>query len=211
MESTPKNTNIELRKISSEDIRRMSSWISDPEVNSSWYGLDDDGDPLHIGYSPTKILYSDQEQIDMHFAQLDRNVFSIYTNKEGHIGEVQIDVEPSLKEAQVFIIIGRKDLWYHHLGTMALLTTLELVFVSYGLHRAWVDVPDYNFHALHIFESIGFTIEGHLRATHLKHGEWYDSKIMGMLSEEYSTLRNNLHNYLPLDQDLETSNPPVKS
>ena len=39
-----------------EDVKRITEWLDDAEVNSMWYGLGDDGKPLHIGYSPHELL-----------------------------------------------------------------------------------------------------------------------------------------------------------
>ena len=45
-----------------EDVGRLATWLSDPDVTSAWYGLGDDGAPLHIGYSPQETLKAtDQE------------------------------------------------------------------------------------------------------------------------------------------------------
>ena len=57
------------------------------------------------------------------------------------------------------------------------------------MHRVWVDVPEYNEHALQMFRQLGFVLEGHLRGTHRKNDEWYDSMALGLLSDEYSRRR----------------------
>ena len=45
---------IALRSPAIEDIERVSEWLADSQVSESWYGLDSDGIPLHIGYSPVE-------------------------------------------------------------------------------------------------------------------------------------------------------------
>jgi len=60
------------------------------------------------------------------------------------------------------------------------------------LHRAWVDVPEYNEHALQMFRHLGFVLEGHLRRTHRKDNDWYDSFAMGLLADEYPRRRARL-------------------
>jgi RimJ/RimL family protein N-acetyltransferase len=181
-----------LVNVTREDIRRMAQWLKDPEVAASWYGTDDKGDALHIGYSPGGILEAPQEEWDQVFNDEERKIYSIYHAKEGHIGEAQMVIEPPLHEAQLFIIIGRKDLWSHHLGSAAMLQLLDIAFYTYKLHRAWVDVPDYNTHAIHMCERMGFLLEGHLRSTHPKDGKWYDSRVMGLLETEYKRRRDRL-------------------
>lgn len=183
---------VTLVSITRADVQRMADWLDDEEVNSFWYGLDDDGLPLHLGYSPHRILQAPSEEWDQVFESGDRKIFSVYTAEGDHIGEGQLFIEWPLAEAQLVLMIGRKDLWHHHYGTMASIKLLDEAFENLGLHRVWVDVPEYNEHALQMFRHIGFVLEGHLRKTHRKNGEWYDSFAMGLLTEEYSRRRSRL-------------------
>jgi RimJ/RimL family protein N-acetyltransferase len=175
-----------------EDVQRLADWLDDPEVSSSWYGQGEDGTPLHIGYAPRQILQTSQAEWDHVFENEDRQIYSFHTSDGDHIGEGQLVVEWPLLEAQVFILIGRKDLWHHHYGTMALIHLLDQAFQAHGLHRVWADIPDYNEHALSMFRHLGFVLEGHLRKTHRKDGEWYDSHAMGLLTDEYNRRRSRL-------------------
>jgi RimJ/RimL family protein N-acetyltransferase len=175
-----------------EDVKRIMEWLDDAEVNSMWYGLGDDGKPLHIGYSPHELLEASDEQIQQVFEDDVRRIYSVYTNDGAHIGEGQLVVESPLMEAQLFLLVGRKDLWHHHYGTMAMIKLLDEAYEDHGLHRVWVDVPEYNEHALQMCQHLGFVLEGHLRKTHRKDGQWYDSSAMGLLAEEYMRRRSRL-------------------
>ena len=180
-------------EVSREDVSRIRDWLRDPEVSSLWYGTDDsDGHALHIGYAPEQIEGIDDDGWHQIFSQDERRIYSIYSTEESHIGEGQLLVEWPLEEAQLFIMIGRKDLWHHHYGTAALVAMLDEAFNSLELHRVWVDVPEYNVHALQMFRHLGFVLEGHLRRTHRKDGDWYDSFAMGLLTDEYSRRRNRV-------------------
>ncbi len=181
-----------LTEVSRDDVARIGRWLEDPEVMGLWYGADEQGKPLHIGYSPKEMLQADEAEWGRVFNDDTRKVFSVYDAQESHIGEAQIVVEPPLHEAQAFVIIGRKDLWLHHFGSAAMLKVLDIAFYEYNLHRIWVDVPVYNVHAQHMCERLGFVLEGHLRSTHPKDGEWYDSVIMGLLETEYARRRPRL-------------------
>ncbi len=183
---------VSLSPVTREDVQRMRQWLDDPEVNSLWYGLGDDGSPMHLGYSPHTILDSSQDDWEGTFASEDRKFFSVYSTDGDHIGEGQLAIEWPLVEAQLVLIIGRKDLWHHHYGTMALIKLLDESFSNLGLHRVWADIPEYNEHALQMFRQVGFVLEGHLRKTHRKDGEWYDSFAMGLLVDEYSRRRTRL-------------------
>jgi RimJ/RimL family protein N-acetyltransferase len=184
--------NVSLEPVTRDDVQRMKEWLDDPEVNSLWYGLGDDGLPIHWGYSPGAILESTDSDWHLVFSTEDRKIFSVYTSEGEHIGEGQLIIEWPLVEAELLLIVGRKDLWHHHYGTMAVVKLLDEAFSNLGLHRVWVDVPEYNEHALQMFRHVGFVLEGHLRKTHRKDGEWYDSFAMGLLMDEYSRRRARL-------------------
>ena len=175
-----------------EDVQRLVDWLNDSEVSSLWYGQGEDGLPLHIGYSPHRVMQAPDAEWRRVFEDADRKIFAIHTDTEEHIGEAQLVIEWALQEAQLFILIGRKDLWHHHYGTAALIHLLDQAYETYELHRVWVDVPEYNEHALQMFRHFGFVLEGLLRKTHRKDDKWYDSFAMGLLTEEYVRRRSRL-------------------
>ena len=180
---------VQLAAITREDVSRVDEWLNDTEVNSSWYGVDQHGIPLHIGYAPQEMRQASEDEWQQVFQDDDRKILSVYTKEGDHIGEGQLVIEWTRLEAQLFLLVGRKDLWHHHYGTAALIRLLDQAFDTFQLHRVWVDVPEYNEHALQMFRQLGFVLEGHLRGTHRKNDEWYDSMAMGLLSDEYSRRR----------------------
>ena len=183
---------VTLSQPTTEDIQRMVQWLDDVEVNTLWYGLDEGGLPLHIGYSPHDAVKTSGEEWQRIFEDEDRKIYSIYTKDGHHIGEGQLVIEWPLQEAQIFILIGRKELWHQHYGTMGLIRLLDEAYNTFGLHRVWADIPQYNEHALQMFRHVGFVLEGHLRKTHPRDGEWFDSLAMGLLTDEYVRRRSKL-------------------
>ena len=183
---------IRLAGVTVEDVARIEVWLDDPEVNTSWYGVDENQTPIHIGYSPHSMRSASGEAFVSTFEDDSRKIFSIYTSEGDHIGEGQLVIEWSLLEAQLFLLIGRKDLWHHHYGSAALIRLLDHAYDGCNLHRVWVDVPEYNENALAMCQHLGFILEGHLRGTHRKNGEWYDSLALGLLVEEYYRRRERL-------------------
>ena len=182
-----------LTSLTREDVQRVADWLEDPEVNSLWYGEDETGQPLHMGYSPREILSAPEaEWNDLLPDEERRKILSVYTSEGDHIGEGQLEFEWALLEAQLVLMIGRKDLWHHHYGTSALISLLDEAYDTYELHRVWVDVPEYNEHALRLCRHVGFVLEGHFRKTHRKGDAWYDSFAMGLLSDEYVRRRARL-------------------
>lgn len=196
---------LQLKQVSRADVSRMIDWLNNRIVLDSWYGSDEEGQPLHIGYSPAEMIKASERKWKTVFHGETRKIFSVYDAMEGHIGEAQMVIEPPLHEAQLFMLIGRQDLWLHHYGTIALGHLLDICFLNYKLHRVWVDVPIYNDHAIHICQRLGFLLEGHLRSTHQKDNKWYDSVIMGMLENEFQRRRQNV-----ASSSLPKSSKPVK-
>ena len=183
---------IKLLPVSRDDVKRIASWLEDDEVNSIWYGRNQEGIPQHVGYSPKEMADAGEELWEQVFVNDPRHkVFSVYDEGQ-HIGEGQIFLEPLLSNGRLFILVGRKELWYRGYGTAAMVEMLDLVFYTYNLHRAWVDIPEYNAPALHMCENIGFVLEGHLRGRHPKGDAWYDTLIMGLLTDEYARRRARL-------------------
>lgn len=175
-----------------EDFRRLSEWLIDPEVNAVWFGVGDDGKPLHATYSPEAILAGGSEEWDNVFKDENRAIFAIYSGDGEHVGEGQLLVEWPLLEAQAHLLVGRKDLWHHHYGTSGLVGLLDHAFGPLGLHRVWVDVSEYNELGMQMVQDVGFVVEGRLRKTHRKNNEWFDSSILGLLAEEYPRRRARL-------------------
>jgi RimJ/RimL family protein N-acetyltransferase len=175
-----------------EDIQRMADWLDDSEVNAVWYGVGDDGKALHTSYTPEVILAGGSEEWDQTFTNENRTIFSVYSGDGEHIGEGQLAIEWPLLEARIDLLIGRKDLWHHHYGTSALIGLLDHAFGPLALHRVWVDLPEYNEHGMVMAQHVGFVTEGHLRKTHRKNDEWYDSTVLGLLSDEYPRRRAKL-------------------
>ncbi len=175
-----------------EDVQRLSDWLDDPEVNAVWFGLGDNGKPLHATYEPAAILAGGDSEWDQIFNDESRTIFSIYSGEGDHIGEGQLLVEWPLLEAQAHLLLGRKDLWHQHYGTSALVGLLDHAFGPLGLHRVWVDVSEYNEPGMQMVQHVGFVLEGHLRKSHRKNNEWFDSAILGLLADEYPRRRAKL-------------------
>lgn len=175
-----------------EDVERLAQWLEDEEVNSSWYGLGDDGTPLHAGYAPLVVLSGNAHDWDRVFNNENRKIFAVYSGDGEHVGEAQLALDWPLLEAQAFLLLGRTDIWGLHYGTTAFVELLDHAFNDLGLHRIWVDVPEYNPQGMSMVESIGFVLEGHFRKARRHGGQWFDSYVLGLLADEYARRRSRL-------------------
>ena len=43
---------VKLKQVTREDIKRISIWLEDKEINENWFGRYTYGDPALLGYDP---------------------------------------------------------------------------------------------------------------------------------------------------------------
>ncbi|NJL45281.1 MAG: GNAT family N-acetyltransferase [Leptolyngbyaceae cyanobacterium SM2_3_12] len=83
------------------------------------------------------------------------------------------------------IVVTEKGQGY---GRLALGQLQHMAFETYQTHRFWLDVKTFNPRARHLYESVGFVLEGCLREA-LKTPNGYQSMyLMAMLEAEYRAL-----------------------
>ena len=72
----------------------------------------------------------------------------------------------------------------------ALPLLLRHAFEGLGINRLEADVDPRNAASLHLLEKLGFRREGYLRQRYLQLGERQDSVLLGLLAEDWRTLRS---------------------
>ncbi|HJN58611.1 MAG TPA: GNAT family protein [Dehalococcoidia bacterium] len=181
-----------LREVSRDDVKRVMDWLKDDEVSESWYGRYSYGDPAHLGYDPQNMIDASEEEWERTFNDPNhephRTILSITKSDEEHVGEIQLSIDEALGDAQLSILIGRKDLWHKGYGSSVLLMIMEYVFEKLKLYRIWVDIPEYNQAARTLFDHAGFKHEGTLRKSRPHEGARFNSVIMGILSQEFNSI-----------------------
>lgn len=73
-------------------------------------------------------------------------------------------------------------------GSEATKLMLEYGFGILNLHRIELDVYSFNKRAAHVYEKLGFKIEGVKRENWYYEHQYYDSVVMGILESEYRDL-----------------------
>lgn len=181
---------VNLKNVTREDIPRLIDWLDDKDVYENWFGKYTYNEPAHLGYEPKNMLEATEEEWNEVFHdphhEPHRSIFSIYLN-DHHIGEAQLSIDESLGDAQLSVLIGDKSVWHKGYGTEAALALLEHSFINLGMYRAWVDIPEFNKNAVTLFEKIGFVHEGTFRKSRPRNGQRFNSVVMGMLIDEYSS------------------------
>jgi len=75
-------------------------------------------------------------------------------------------------------------------GRQALLLILRWCFEEQNAHRVWLDVRSANTRAQHVYQSIGFSMEGILRDAVYVNGTFESLMVMSILEEEYHRQQN---------------------
>jgi len=172
---------VRIRAIEKADIDEIMKWVNDREVM----------DNLIIRYPVSRY----QEEKWMEKALEDSNprnkVFAIETKDGVYLGGIglhRIDWENS--NAEVGIVIGKKEYWNKGYGSDSMMTLLKFAFNRMNLHRVYLKVYDFNVRGIKSYEKCGFRREGVLRHDLYINGDYHDSIIMGVLKDEFKKIPN---------------------
>jgi RimJ/RimL family protein N-acetyltransferase len=121
----------------------------------------------------------------------DRIVWVIIDNSTGNVvGESvlnDLDAHSRWCNFRIWISGARS----RGLGTEATRLTLTHAFEEQALNRVELQVYDFNPRARHVYEKVGFVLEGTKRQALLLDGAWADAHDMAILAEEW----NQHHGY----------------
>lgn len=102
------------------------------------------------------------------------------------IGEVIInEIDDDNQSANIRIALFDPKFYGHGYGTEALRLAVNYGFEEANLHRIELGVFDFNPRAIHVYEKIGFKLEGTLRDALLWDGKFHDQYLMSILKYEW--------------------------
>ena len=167
---------VRIRALQKSDIAEIMKWINDPEVKSN----------LLMRYPVSQ--YQEERWIETALGtDNQRNkTFALETKDGVYLGGIglhKIDWENS--NAEVGIVIGKKEYWNKGYGTDAMLAILDFGFNQMNLHRIYLRVFEFNQRGIRSYEKCGFKKEGILRHDRYREGRYYDTIMMGILKEEF--------------------------
>jgi len=171
-----------IRALEKTDMDEIMKWINDPEVMEN----------LLMRYPVSR--YQEEKWIEkaLDEGNLRNKVFALETKDRiylGGIGLHRIDWEN--RNAEVGIVIGKKEHWNKGYGTDAMMTMLDFAFNQMNLHRVYLRVYEYNERGIKSYEKCGFKKEGVLRDDRYIRGEYHDTIIMGILKDEFKKFQTN--------------------
>lgn len=102
------------------------------------------------------------------------------------IGWAQLDgVDWVHGTAAVGIGIGNRSYWDGGYGSETMTLLLHFAFNELNLHRVFLTVFSYNERAIHVYEKLGFQLEGRYREHLQRDGQRYDMLVYGLLNREW--------------------------
>ena len=158
---------------SPDDVDLLFQWFNNPIVNNYF--------PFPKPLSRKQLIWV----IDQSLEGQSRLGFIIYHSKGQPIGMVEINgIDWINRKAQVEISIGEPTMWGKGYGTSAMILIIEYARNSINLHRLWLRVLANNQRARHVYEKVGFILEGIELESVYKNGEYCDECLYGLVFEE---------------------------
>jgi RimJ/RimL family protein N-acetyltransferase len=165
---------VRLRAREPEEEPDAYRWFNDPAVTEF----------LSMSYPQSH--RQEREFLDrMGSPSYSRAEFAIDTLDGKYIGGCGLSgTAPENREAILGIAIGDTTYWDGGYGTDAMRVLCRFGFDMMNLHRIQLDVFSENQRAIHVYEKIGFHIEGTRREAVFKFGKYMDMVVMGLLEGE---------------------------
>jgi len=170
---------VTLRPVEAGDVPTLRTLMADPKVGRLTGAVHTSGGQPEL-WTPEELttIYGDW------MTAPDRIVWVILDNDNGAIvGEAvlnRLDQE-NLSCGFRLWISGATN---RGLGTEAVRLSMRHAF-DVGLHRVELDVYDFNTRARHIYEKVGFVLEGTKREALRFDDAWVDCHVMGLLASQW--------------------------
>lgn len=168
---------IKLRALTKSDLEKTLEWHNQDDIRDLYAGH-----PFPVNREMEekwyeKILYSNYPT----------TVFGIEKIKEKKlIGIVLLkDIHSINRSCEFAIYIGDKDERGKGYSKEATLLSLEFSFNKLGMNRVFLKVLEENMAAKKLYEKCNFKMEGILRNSNYKNGEYKSEIIMSILKDEF--------------------------
>ncbi len=148
------------------------------------------GQRLRDWHEPPRSLYQREQEFEAFQSDADPAVVRMVIEAEGGaVGDIDLfHIEPRNRNALVGLGIWRPEHRDRGYGTDALRTMLGWAFRHLNLRRIELSVEPENARAVHVYEKLGFVVEGCRREHHYDDGCYRDELIMAVLRREFEAL-----------------------
>jgi RimJ/RimL family protein N-acetyltransferase len=173
---------VRLRAVEPSDLESIMEWVGDQEITGYLSGF------INPVSKEMEREWVEQASRDPGRPLHDLRLV-IETNDGLYLGNIALhDINWRSRNAEVGILIGKKEYLGKGYGTEAMLLMLEHGFERLNLHRIILRVFDFNQRAIKSYEKCGFKKEGVLREDFFARGKYRDEIIMGILRREFLAL-----------------------
>jgi diamine N-acetyltransferase len=174
---------VRFRAIEREDIPRFVEWLNDPEVTSG----------LLINL-PMATWDETHWFENLANRPAEDRPLALEARQPGgpwmHIGNIGLHQADWINRSAEFgIFIGDKSFWNKGYGSEATRLMLKHGFETLNLNRIDLHVFETNPRAIHVYEKIGFVLEGRLRQATYRNGRYGDDLLMSMLRSEWDAIK----------------------
>ncbi len=183
---TLKGSLVTLRPVTADDAEWFGRILSDPDVVRLTGSANDSVSADELPLATLADWYGTRAD------QTDRLDLAVVDNASSAVvGEVVLNHwDPGSRGISYRTLIGPsgRD---RGLGTEATRLIMGYAFEEVGLHRVELEVFAFNDRARHVYEKVGFVVEGTRRDALCFDGEWVDSHIMAILEQEWTDHRGH--------------------
>jgi RimJ/RimL family protein N-acetyltransferase len=114
------------------------------------------------------------------------------------VGEVVLnDLDPDNASCAFRISLAGPHVYGRGYGTEATRLILDHAFTTVGLHRVELEVHAFNHRAQHVYQQLGFSIEGIRRDALRWDDTWHDTIVMGLLATDWHSADHHARNNPP--------------
>jgi RimJ/RimL family protein N-acetyltransferase len=177
-----KGEKVKLRAWERDDVQVR--WETDQTADTTEQRLRD-------WHEPPRSLAQREQEFDEALAEPDATVVAMIIEAEGRpIGDINFfGMDQRSRHATVGLSIWRPEDRNRGYGTDALRAFLAWGFRHLNLNRVELTVAPDNDAAVHVYEKLGFTVEGRRRQHHYDDGCFVDELLMGLLADEFQAGR----------------------
>ncbi|GAA0463677.1 GNAT family N-acetyltransferase [Alkalibacillus silvisoli] len=164
--------NLQLRPLEKEDLDFIYKMRTNPNIMDYWFE-----EPYTTKEKMVK-EYENALNSDSH-----RSFILFHSNERvGYLGLFDIDQRHRNAE---FAIMFDPDHQGKGYAAPATRLTVEYGFNQLNLNKIFLYVVKHNEKAVHLYQKVGFKIEGELKEHFFVDGSYHDTLMMGLLREDY--------------------------
>lgn len=182
---------VHLRPFVADDAGAMAAIFTDPDVLKLTGSVASSDETLGVSREPdakTREWYATRSTAD---ERLDLAVVDVASGEV--VGEVVLNEFDATARSSNFRTLLGPAARGRGLGTEAARLIIGHGFDVLGLHRIGLDVFAFNPRARHVYEKIGFVVEGVKRDAFVFDGEFVDEIWMSILEQEWAEHRGHPH------------------